>query len=186
MQYILLFFSGPMTRPYTMSVCRIFRYFLLWTAPGWWEATGKLHQGVFDLSYLSMIPNMTVMSPKNRWEMADMVRFAVDFQYPIALRYPRGDAYEGMRQFRSPIEYGKCEILYEEEDIAVFFVGHMAELADSVRLALKDAGYSCSLVNARFVKPIDTAGAGRTGRRSQPVCHNRGERAHRRLRLSDS
>ncbi len=117
---------------------------------------GETHQGVFDLSYLSMIPNMTVMSPKNRWEMADMVRFAVDFQYPIALRYPRGDAYEGMRQFRSPIEYGKCEILYEEQDIAVFFVGHMAELADSVRLALKDAGYSCSLVNARFVKPIDT------------------------------
>ncbi|HIX63233.1 MAG TPA: 1-deoxy-D-xylulose-5-phosphate synthase [Candidatus Mediterraneibacter colneyensis] len=117
---------------------------------------GETHQGVFDLSYLSTIPNMTIISPKNRWEMADMVRFAVDFQYPIALRYPRGSAYEGMREFRAPIEYGKSEVLYEEEDIAVIFVGHMAELADQVRKELKKTGYSCSLVNARFVKPLDT------------------------------
>ena len=117
---------------------------------------GETHQGVFDLSYLSTIPNMTIISPKNRWEMADMVRFAVDFEYPIALRYPRGSAYEGMREFRAPIEYGKSEVLYEEEDIAVIFVGHMAELADQVRKELKKTGYSCSLVNARFVKPLDT------------------------------
>lgn len=62
---------------------------------------GETHQGVFDLSFLSTIPNMTILSPKNRWEMADMVRFAVDFPYPIALRYPRGAAYEGMRRFRT-------------------------------------------------------------------------------------
>lgn len=117
---------------------------------------GETHQGVFDLSYLSTIPNMTVISPKNRWEMADMLRFAVDFQYPIAIRYPRGSAYEGMREFRAPVEYGKSEVLYEEEDIAVIFVGHMAELAAQVRRELKNTGYSCSLVNARFVKPLDT------------------------------
>ncbi len=117
---------------------------------------GETHQGLFDLSFLSMIPNMTVISPKNRWEMADMVRFAVDFPYPIALRYPRGDAYEGMRRFRAPVEYGKSEVLYEEDGIAVLFVGHMAELADQVRRELKDTGYACSLVNARFVKPLDT------------------------------
>lgn len=116
---------------------------------------GETHQGVFDLSFLSTIPNMTVISPKNRWEMADMLRFAVDFPYPIAVRYPRGSAYEGMREFRAPIEYGKSEVLYEEEDIAVIFVGHMAELAERVRRKLKDTGYSCSLVNARFVKPFD-------------------------------
>ena len=116
---------------------------------------GETHQGVFDLSFLSTIPNMTVISPKNRWEMADMLRFAVDFQNPIAIRYPRGSAYEGMRDFRAPIEYGKSEILYEEEDIAVIFVGHMAELADRVRKKIKETGYSCSLVNARFVKPLD-------------------------------
>lgn len=116
---------------------------------------GETHQGVFDLSYLSSIPNMTVMSPKNRWEMADMLRFAVDFPYPVALRYPRGGAYEGMKEFRAPIEYGKSELLVEENEIAVIFVGHMAELAADVRDGLKERGYACSLVNARFVKPLD-------------------------------
>ncbi len=117
---------------------------------------GETHQGLFDLSYLSTIPNLTVMSPKNRWEMADMLRFAVDLGSPVALRYPRGEAYEGMQDFRAPVVYGKSEILYEEESIAVIFVGHMAELADKVRRQLKEIGYSCSLVNARFVKPLDT------------------------------
>ena len=117
---------------------------------------GETHQGIFDLSFLSSIPNMTVISPKNRWEMADMLRFAVDYPHPVALRYPRGEAYEGMKEFRAPVEYGKSEVLYEEKDIAVIFVGHMAELADRVRSGIRDAGYSCSLINARFVKPLDT------------------------------
>lgn len=117
---------------------------------------GETHQGLFDLSFLNMIPNMTILSPKNRWEMADMVRFCADFQYPVALRYPRGAAYEGLSAFRTPIVYGKSEILYEEEDIAVIFVGHMAKLAVQVRDRLKEIGYHCSLINARFVKPLDT------------------------------
>lgn len=117
---------------------------------------GETHQGLFDLSFLNMIPNMTILSPKNRWEMADMVRFCADFQYPVALRYPRGAAYEGLSAFRTPIVYGKSEILYEEEDIAAIFVGHMAELAVQVRDRLKEIGYHCSLINARFVKPLDT------------------------------
>ena len=117
---------------------------------------GETHQGVFDLSYLSMIPNMTVMSPKNRWEMADMLRFAVNFPYPVALRYPRGAAYEGLREFRAPVEYGKSEILYREKETALIFVGHMAELAEKVRIRLKEEGMPCTLVNARFVKPLDT------------------------------
>lgn len=116
---------------------------------------GETHQGLFDLSFLSTIPNMTVMSPKNRWEMADMIRFAVDFGHPAALRYPRGEAYEGLKEFREKVKYGRSEVLYEEEDIAIFFVGHMASLAENVRTRLKDIGYSCSLVNARFVKPLD-------------------------------
>lgn len=116
---------------------------------------GETHQGIFDLSYLSSIPNMTVMSPKNRWEMADMIRFAVDHPGPVAIRYPRGAAYEGMQEFRAPIIYGKSEILYREREIALLFVGHMSSLAEAVRRELKDMGYSCSLVNARFVKPLD-------------------------------
>ena len=61
-----------------------------------------------------------------------------------------------MKEFRAPVEYGKSEVLYEEKDIAVIFVGHMAELADRVRSGIREAGYSCSLINARFVKPLDT------------------------------
>ena len=117
---------------------------------------GETHQGVFDLSFLSTIPNLSILSPKNRWEMADMVRFAVSFQYPVALRYPRGEAYEGLKEFRAPIEYGKSELLYEESKIAVMFVGHMSFLAEQVREDIKAAGYQCSLINARFVKPLDT------------------------------
>ena len=90
---------------------------------------GETHQGLFDLAYLSGIPNMTVMSPKNKWEFADMIRFAIEFQGPIALRYPRGMAYDGLQEFRAPIVYGKSEVIYEEQDIAVFAVGHMMELS---------------------------------------------------------
>lgn len=117
---------------------------------------GETHQGVFDLSFLSSIPNMTVMSPKNRWEMADMMRFAVDYPGPVAVRYPRGSAYMGMKKFRAPIVYGESEMLYEEEEIALLFVGHMSSLAGDIRKELKHSGFSCSLINARFVKPLDT------------------------------
>ncbi len=116
---------------------------------------GETHQGIFDLSYLSAIPNMTVISPKNRWEMADMVRYAVRYDGPIALRYPRGTVYSGYEEYRMPIEYGKSEMIHEESEIAILSVGHLFEEAVKVRENLKCAGYSCSLVNARFVKPID-------------------------------
>ena len=81
---------------------------------------GETHQGIFDLSYLSSIPNMTIMAPKNKWELSDMMKFAVNFDRPIALRYPRGAAYDGLREYRHPIEYGKSEILFEESDIDVY------------------------------------------------------------------
>ena len=116
---------------------------------------GETHQGLFDLAYLSGIPNMTVMSPKNKWEFADMIRFAIEFQGPIALRYPRGMAYDGLQEFRAPIVYGKSEVIYEEQDIAVFAVGHMMETAESVCVQLREKGYHCSLINVRFVKPFD-------------------------------
>ncbi len=116
---------------------------------------GETHQGIFDLSYLSSIPNMTVMSPKNKWELADMLRFALSYQGPIALRYPRGEAYDGYQEFRAPVAYGKSEMVYQESEIAIVSVGHMFEAAAEVRDRLKSRGYRCTLVNARFVKPID-------------------------------
>ena len=117
---------------------------------------GETHQGIFDLSYLSSIPNMHIMAPKNKWELSDMLKYAVEFDGPIALRYPRGEAYDGLKEYRRPIEYGKSEVINEEEDIALLAVGNMVKIAEQVRKNLKEIGYSCTLVNARFVKPIDT------------------------------
>lgn len=116
---------------------------------------GETHQGIFDLSYLSCIPNLTVMSPKHKWELADMIRFSMDCEGPVAIRYPRGTAYTGYEEFRSPIVYGKSECIYEECEIAILSVGHMFEEAVKVWENLKKQGFKCSLVNARFVKPID-------------------------------
>lgn len=98
---------------------------------------------------------MVIMSPKHKWELADMVRFGISYEGPIAIRYPRGSACDVCPEFRSPIEYGKSEILYEESDIAIIFVGHMFEEALKVREDLKEKGYDCSLINARFIKPLD-------------------------------
>ncbi len=117
---------------------------------------GETHQGIFDLSYMSSMPNMHVMAPKNKWELSDMLKFAVTFNGPTAIRYPRGNAYDGLAEFRAPIEMGKCEPIYEEKDICLLAVGSMVKIAEQVRVLLKDRGYKCSLVNARFVKPIDT------------------------------
>ena len=116
---------------------------------------GETHQGIFDLSYLSSIPNMHIMAPKNKWELSDMMKFAVAFEHPIAIRYPRGEAYDGLQEFRQPIALGVSEVLYEEGDIALFAVGSMVKTAKEVRTELKERGYACSLINARFVKPID-------------------------------
>ncbi len=116
---------------------------------------GETHQGIFDLSYLSSMPNMTIMSPKNKWELSDMLKYAVTHDGPIALRYPRGQAFEGLYENRAPISYGKSEWIYREKGIALVAVGSMIPTALEVRKALKEKEIPCTLVNARFVKPID-------------------------------
>lgn len=116
---------------------------------------GETHQGIFDLSYLSSIPNMHVCAPKNKWELADMLKYAVAFGGPIAIRYPRGAAYDGLKEYREPIVCGRAEWIYREQDIALFAVGSMVKTAEQVREKLKARGLRVSLVNARFVKPID-------------------------------
>ena len=116
---------------------------------------GETHQGIFDLSYLSSIPNMTVLAPKNKWELSDMIKFAVDFGAPIAVRYPRGEAYDGLKDYREPIRYGKGEWICRESEIALFALGSMVKTAEAVREELKAEGYACSLINARFAKPLD-------------------------------
>lgn len=116
---------------------------------------GETHQGIFDLSFLANIPNLCVMAPKNKQELYAMLKFALKYEGPIALRYPRGEAYEGLDGFRSKIEYGKAEVLYREQEIALMAVGSMVKVAEEVRDRLKEQGKSCTLVNARFVKEFD-------------------------------
>lgn len=116
---------------------------------------GETHQGIFDLSYLGSIPNLTVLSPKHKWELADMLRFALAYDGPIAIRYPRGNAYDQYQEYRAPIIYGKSEMIFDEHDLAILSVGHMFEEAVQVRQILKQEGIPCTLVNARFVKPLD-------------------------------
>ncbi len=116
---------------------------------------GETHQGIFDLSYLSMLPNMCVMAPKNKWELADMLKYAIAYEGPIALRYPRGEAYDGLREFRAPIEWGKSEMLYDESGLALVAAGSMVKTALEVREMMKELGYHCTIVNARFIKPVD-------------------------------
>ncbi len=118
---------------------------------------GETHQGIFDVSFLSLVPGMSIMAPKNLWELESMLEFGVDFEGPLAIRYPRGQAYRGLEEFLAPIEYGKSEMLYEEKDIALFALGSMVSTGEHVREKLKNKGYACTLVNARFVKPFDTA-----------------------------
>lgn len=119
-------------------------------------ADGETHQGIFDLSYLSMIPNMTVCAPKNKYELYDMLYFAYQYHGPIAIRYPRGSAYEGFKNMRTPIEYGKSELMFEGEKIALVAVGSMVQTAVQVREKLLDKGINATVVNARFVCPLDT------------------------------
>lgn len=116
---------------------------------------GETHQGIFDISFLMSIPNMHMMAPKNKWELSDMMKFAVDFPAPIAIRYPRGEAYDEFKEYRTPIRLGKSETLYDEDEIALFAYGSMVKTAKNVRDKLKDIGYNCSLINARFAKPFD-------------------------------
>lgn len=116
---------------------------------------GETHQGIFDLTYLTGIPNMHVCAPKNKWELSDMLKFAVELGAPIAIRYPRGTAYAGLEEHRSPIELGKAEWIYREQEIALFALGSMVKTAEQVREQLKEKGYRVSLINARFAKPID-------------------------------
>lgn len=118
---------------------------------------GETHQGVFDLSYLTEMPNMTVMAPKNKWELSDMLKYAIAYDTPIALRYPRGEAYDGLAKKREPIVYGKCEEIIAGEKVLLFALGSMVKTAVGVCEQLEEQGIHATLVNARFAKPFDEA-----------------------------
>lgn len=116
---------------------------------------GATHQGIFDTAYLSQIPNMTILAPKNRYELTKSMEFAVNYNGPIAIKYSRGDAFYGLKEQMEPIEHGKSEILFEGNQVALVAVGNMVEVAVEVYDVLKEKGIDITLINARFVKPLD-------------------------------
>lgn len=116
---------------------------------------GATHQGIFDLSYLTSIPNLTVMAPKNKWELSDMLKYAIAADEPVAIRYPRGEACDLWKEKRAPIEKGVAEVLTEGSRVALFAIGSMVETAWEVREQLAGRNIQATVVNARFASPVD-------------------------------
>ncbi len=116
---------------------------------------GETHQGIFDLSYLQSIPNMTVIAPKNKREFQDMLAFCNEYQAPIAIRYPRGKVSLCFDNKSSRIIYGKAEVLTQEKNILILAVGSMVELAEKIYGELHGAGKEATVINVRFIKPFD-------------------------------
>ena len=116
---------------------------------------GETHQGIFDLSYLTCIPNMAVLAPKNRWELEQELEFVFQYPGPIAIRYPRGESYQGLEEYQAPVEFRRGELISEGEGIALLAVGSMVSTAEHIRDKLKEEGYDLTLANGRFIKPID-------------------------------
>lgn len=116
---------------------------------------GETHQGVFDLSYLTMIPNMTVFAPKNRYEFQDAIAFAADFEAPMAIRYPKTDAVRILKEYREPIKLGKSEWIRRGSRVALLAIGTMVETAMEVEELLAKDGINATVVNLRFAKPLD-------------------------------
>ena len=126
---------------------------------GFVGADGETHHGCFDLSYLSMIPNMTVMAPKNGKELEEMLKFAVEeLDGPCAIRYPKGTACTDMEEHDEPLKRGRSEVITPGSEIAVLGVGSMVSVCQKVCREIRDHGIARStFVNVRFVKPLDTS-----------------------------
>jgi len=118
-------------------------------------ADGMTHHGAFDLSYMCQMPNMVVMAPKNKWELSDMVKFAFKYDGPIAIRYPRGEAYSKYKEFRAPVSLGKCEEIFKGDKVLLFAIGTMFKNAIEVGKLMKEDLGQPTIVNARFAKPLD-------------------------------
>jgi 1-deoxy-D-xylulose-5-phosphate synthase len=119
---------------------------------------GPTHHGLFDISYLRGIPNMVHMDPKDEDELADMLYTAMQYEGPIAIRYPRGvGPGTPVKDLPRSIPIGKAELLHngEQDQVAVFALGNMIPMAREVAARLEDEGVSAAVINARFAKPVD-------------------------------
>lgn len=116
---------------------------------------GETHHGSFDISYLSHIPNLTIMAPKDKTEFISMIKFAETLDSPLALRYPRGTCFDLSKKECSPIEMAKSEVIKSGKDVAIVALGKMVEVSYEVMKSLEEKDIDITLVNSRFVKPLD-------------------------------
>ena len=129
---------------------------------------GPTHHGLYDLTYLRMIPNMTIMVPRDGEELRGMMELAYNNESgPSAIRYPRGNTANPEENDCSQLEFGKAQILRKGKDIALFAIGLMVDIAEQTADLLEKNGYSVAVVNARFVKPLDEDVIVRLGREVQ-------------------
>lgn len=118
-------------------------------------ADGETHQGILDLSFFNIIPNLTIMAPKNFKELEDMLEFATKLNKPVVIRYPRGGEGKNVFKENTKIEYGKAEILQEGNDISILAIGKMVDRAIDVCNKLKEDNINAEVINIRFLKPLD-------------------------------
>lgn len=116
---------------------------------------GETHHGMFDLSYLNIVPNITVMAPKDTQELELMLELSAELNEPVAIRYPRGNAYYLNRGEYKKIEVGKYEIIAEGKDIAILAIGNMVKHALEAKEILLEDNINPAIINARFLKPMD-------------------------------
>ena len=117
---------------------------------------GETHQGIFDLSFLAHVPGLLVMAPKNAEELEQMLEFSIRYNGPSAIRYPRGKATEKLSEYNAPIELGKSEVIKEGGDVAIFAVGRMVKVLYEICEEIEaEDNISISIINARFVSPLD-------------------------------
>lgn len=116
---------------------------------------GETHQGIFDMAFFSIIPNITILSPKDFAELEQMLEFAINLNSPVVIRYPRGGEAEYKFEKCDKIELGKSEIIKEGNDLTIVAIGKMVARAMEVNNILEGKGISCEVINARFLKPLD-------------------------------
>ena len=120
-------------------------------------ADGETHQGTLDMSFFRLVPNLTIMAPKDFKELEDMMDFAIALNKPVVIRYPRGGEDEEIKFKKSEkIQLGKCEILKEGKDVSIIAIGKRVSKAMELAENYKEEGIDAEVINARFLKPFDT------------------------------
>ncbi len=119
--------------------------------------TGETHQGTLDMAFFRVVPNLTIMAPKDFKELEDMIEFAVTLNKPVVIRYPRGGEDEKTKfEKHEKIELGKAETLKEGQDISIIAIGKRVAKAMQLAEKYKEKGINAEVINARFLKPLDT------------------------------